>query len=363
MPWHDTRCSAVDRVDFGREWDVAVLVTGGAGFVGLNLVEALLAAEESVVALDTPRNVPRLRHFDEKAGGRLAVAEGDVCDPSFLSELFRTHSIEGVIHAAVVTAGASREASAPDAIIDVNLKGPVAVLRAGREAGCRNVVYVGSGAAYGRAHLEADVLHEDVSPSRPEDLYGLTKFAAEGIVRRLGDLWGIGTAGVRLGSVFGPWEFDSGVRDSPSPQFQAAALAARGEAAILPATEIRRDWMYSRDVADGLLAVLRRNERPHRLYHLTSGEDWSGAFARYCDLLGQVYPDFSWRRAEPGETPNVSFLYDTDRAHMANALISQDTGFRPGFKPDAAYADYVAWLGAHAELVFPGRRWGEGNTP
>src|SRR5207247_1711828 len=74
----------------------------------------------------------------------------------------------------------------------------------------------------------------------------------------------------RLGPVFGPWERTTGTRDTPSPHLQAARLAAAGRPAILPHPG-RADWIYSRDVATGVVTLLDADRPRHRVYNVGAG--------------------------------------------------------------------------------------------
>jgi UDP-glucuronate 4-epimerase len=330
---------------------MTTLVTGGCGFVGLNLAEALIAKGEQVVLLDRISLTPAAqRKFNDHAD-QVSVVQADVRDAAGLAEVFRSHGIRRVIHTAVITAGTERESAQANDVIDVNLRGTLNVLEAAKAARCKRVVCVSSGAAYGKTLFEQGPLREETSPSRPDTVYGITKFAAEQIALRLGDLWGLDVICVRIGSVCGPWEVDTGVRDLLTAQLQVARLAVRGQEAVVPAKEVRRDWVYSRDVAAGLVAVLGAEKPKHRIYHLSSGFAWDGTFSHWCNLLREAYPKFSWHVAAHGETPNVSFLVVGDRASMAIERIIEDIGFQPRFGPCEAYADYITWMREHQAFM------------
>src|SRR5207249_720476 len=86
----------------------------------------------------------------------------------------------------------------------------------------------------------------------------------------------------RLGPVFGPWERTTGTRDTPSPHLQAARLAAAGRRAILPHPG-RADWIYSRDVATGVVTLLDADRPRHRVYNVGAGGAWPGPLARQAD--------------------------------------------------------------------------------
>lgn len=330
---------------------MTVLVTGGGGFVGLNVVEELIAAGDRVIVLDRrPLPAAAERSFGERIA-EIEVVVADIRDTETLRGVFSEFNIQRVVHTAVITSNAAREASEPNTIIDVNLRGTVSVLEAARAAACERVIYVSSGQAYGKTHDEGAPLLEEISPSRPEDIYGITKFAAEQSVLRLATLWQFQVVCVRLGSVCGPWEVDTGVRDMLSPQLQVAKLAARGETALLPGHEFWRDWVYSRDVAAGLVSVLKAAHLQHRLYHLSSGLDWGGSFAGWCRILKDTYPRFNWRIASNAEEPNVHQRIARDRSPMDITRIAKDVGFKPLFGPKNAYDDYIDWIRRHQDFI------------
>ena len=330
---------------------MTILVTGGCGFVGINVAEALAGIGERAVLFDrNPLPHAAARDFARLASPPRAVM-GDVRSAAFLSAVFKEFNVECVIHAAAVTADARRESRDPKSIIDVNLSGTLAVLHAARSAGCRRIVFVGSGAAYGKTHDEGAALKEGISASRPEDLYGISKCAAEQTALRLGSLWDLDVVCVRLGSVCGPWEFATGVRDLLSPQLQVARLAARGQEALIPAVEFWRDWVYSRDVAAGLVELTRAAAPPAAMYHLSSGMDWIGSFPQWCEQLRSHFPRFRWRIAGGEDVPNVTFVVDRDRSPMDITRIVHDIGFQPRFGPTAAYKDYVGWIVAHEDFI------------
>jgi nucleoside-diphosphate-sugar epimerase len=329
---------------------MTALVTGGGGFVGINLVEQLVAEGERVVVFD--QQFPTAaRELMTRRQSNVEIVTGDVRDAGRLDAVFNEFDIKLVVHAAVITSDAAREVRDPKEIVEVNVLGTVNVLRHAQAANCERVIYVSSGQAYGKTHDEGLRLYEEVSPSRPEDVYGITKFAAERLGLRLGELWKLPVVCVRLGSVFGPWEFGTGVRDMLSPFLQTAALAVLGKTAVISAREVWRDWIYSRDVAAGISAALRGKSLQHRLYHLASGMDWRGSFAEWCNTLRQAYPRFSWRTAGAKEQPNISFLLSRDRAPMDITRATEDLHFNPRFGPSAAYPDYVEWIRKHEDFV------------
>jgi nucleoside-diphosphate-sugar epimerase len=321
---------------------VAILVTGGAGFVGLNLVEALLGRGEEVVLFDSgmlPRTAQRalIPH-----AGQLNVARADVRDAAQANQVFESHRIEFIVHCAAVTSGAAREAREPAIIVDINVNGTLNVLEAARTHGVKRVIYTSSGAVYGESLYRLTRLYEE-SPVLPLSLYAITKFAAERVCARMRELWELDVVCARLGTVIGPWERDTGVRDNYGTHTQLAALAAAGRMAILPQREVRRDWVYSRDVTAGLIALLDAQAPHHLVYNLSSGVEWPHAIREWCEVLKSEYPDFDYHLAENTEQPNIWYT-DRDRYPMDMGRIEHDIGFAPHFGWREAYGDYCEWL-------------------
>jgi nucleoside-diphosphate-sugar epimerase len=252
------------------------------------------------------------------------------------------------VHCAAVTSGPQREAREPAVIVEVNLAGTIGVLDAARRHGVRRVVYVGSGALYGESLFRLTRLDEE-SPVFPETMYAITKHAAERICRRLKELWQIDVACVRLGTVIGPWERDTGARDNYGTHTQLAGLAVRGEAAILTPREVRRDWVYAKDVAAGIIALMEANSPQHFTYNLSSGVEWETPMLKWCEVLKGAFAGFDYRVAAAGETPNVWYT-DKDRFIMDIGRITRDLGYAPRFLRDAAYADFVDWIRSNRDF-------------
>jgi nucleoside-diphosphate-sugar epimerase len=321
---------------------MATLVTGGAGFVGLNIVEALLDRGDEVVLFDTgklPRSAERAL---ERRRARLAIENGSVLDAGRIEAVLRTCAIERVIHAAAITSGAQRETRDPASVLDVNLHGTINTLEAARTHGVKRFVYVGSGAAYGESLYRFARLYEE-TPSVPNTLYSITKHAAERMCMRLRELWNIDVVCVRLGTVIGPWERDTGARDNFGTHSQLARLAVAGKSAVLTEREIQRDWVYVRDVAQALIALANSPAIRRLVYNVTSGEAWQGSITAWCETLKAAYPAFSYRVAGAEEEANIWYT-DRDRGLMDIGRLTHETGFRISYPMREAYADYLEWM-------------------
>ncbi len=321
-----------------------IVIFGAAGFVGLNITQTMLARGHAVVAFDRrPLPPPATRHFAE-ADGTLEVITGDVTDLAAVKAAVGPGT-DIVIMGAAITAGSAREARDPASILEVNLLAQLAMLEAARDAGARRVINLSSVAAYGLASGRESVLDE-MMPGDPVGLYPITKWASERIGARLGSLWGLDVVSLRLSGVFGPWEHDSGVRDTLSPQCQVFARLQRGETALLTRPGLR-DWIYAVDVAEAVLAVATADRLPRNLYNVSSGAAVGAPFSvlDWGVMMAHHFRGSACRLTGEGETANIDLFGPTDRAPMATAALADDIGWRARFGVKESVAHMAAWLG------------------
>jgi nucleoside-diphosphate-sugar epimerase len=326
---------------------MAVLITGGSGFVGLNLAEQLLARGERVALFSlTPAPEAALGELS-RLPGRLSVLSGDVTHKPSLDAVLAEHAVDRVIHAAAITAGPERDAAEPRRIAEVNFIGTLNMLQAAREHGVRRFVQASTGALFGAAGIgAAQPLDEERDRPVPESLYGITKYAAERACLRLAALWNLDVRVGRLALAFGRWEYASGLRDRLSPPTLVARIARKGGEAVFPPLGAT-DYIYAPDVARALIALLDAQTPAHRLYHLGTGMPW--ALPQWCTALAALHPGFRWRESARLEECNVLPLAPATRSAFSNRRLVDDLGFAPQFDVSAAAKDFTAWLAARKE--------------
>ncbi|HQS09123.1 MAG TPA: NAD(P)-dependent oxidoreductase [Xanthobacteraceae bacterium] len=326
---------------------MGVFVTGSSGFIGLTVCEALLARGERVVGYDLAPPPPMADALFQRLPGRFQWIAGDARDEGALTAALGASGADRLLILAAVTADAQRERSAPRAVIDVNVGGVASAMAAASATGIRRIVYLGSGSAYGASGRGRAPLDEVSTPLQPEGLYGISKQAGEAVALRLAGLHGLDLVVGRLGTCFGPWEYATSARDTPSAPFQVLRRVARGEEVVLPRPH-PRDWFYGRDAAAAILGLMDTPRLPHPVYNLSAGFIWS--LADFCRALALRRPGLRWRFAAPDEAGNVDLYMPYDRAPMANARLRADTGFAPRHDLPTALDAYLAWLdaaGAH----------------
>ncbi len=219
------------------------LVTGAAGFIGSNLVEALLGAGESVRGLDNFATGKR----ENLAGLEAAeVWEGDVQD---LETCRRACAgVEYVLHQAAL-GSVPRSLADPVTSNASNVTGTLNLLVAARDAGVKRLVFAASSSAYGDTPTLPKV---ETMPPRPLSPYALTKLAGEEYARLFTALYGFETVSLRYFNVYGRRQDPAGAYAAVIPRFAAALL--RGEAAEIHGDgEQTRDFTYVDDVVQANL--------------------------------------------------------------------------------------------------------------
>ncbi len=274
------------------------LVTGGAGFIGSNLVEALLAREEQVRVLDNfstgkPKNLSGLV-------GDLEVIEGDVTDLSTVRSAM--NGIDYVFHEAAI-ASVHRSVNDPIATDRTNVLGTLNVLWAAYEARVRRVVYAASSAAYGE--VNAEKINEGF-PTHPVSPYGVSKLAGEMYCSAFYNVYGLEAVALRYFNVFGPRQDPSSEYSAVIPRFINAILAGRSPT-IFGDGEQTRDFTYIANVIDGNLRALTAPNAPGQSFNLATGSRISlNQLANSLDkILAQpVQPEYA--PARPGDIRDSS---------------------------------------------------------
>jgi UDP-glucose 4-epimerase len=230
---------------------VKALVTGGAGFIGSNLVDALLARGDEVTVLDD-LSTGRRENLDGALAAGATLVEADVRDAAAVREIAAQARPEAVFHlAAQIDVRRSVEDPAFDAA--VNVGGTANVLEAARAAGARRVVFVSTGGAiYGEGKDKALPLDEG-SAVEPLSPYGQSKFAAEGYLALYERLYGLSGVSMRLGNVYGPRQDPLG--EAGVIAIFCGKLRSGGRPTVFGDGRQTRDYIYVGDVVAALLAA------------------------------------------------------------------------------------------------------------
>jgi nucleoside-diphosphate-sugar epimerase len=280
-----------------------------------------------------------------------------VTEPSGWVAALEAHQVSAVVHGATLTpisrgtaaeAQVQPEAHDPARIVDVNLMGTVRMLDWVRgRTGIRRFVYVSSGSVY-RHHgpdWSGEPLPEDGYVA-PLTLYGISKFAAEMVVNRYADLFGLSALSVRLASVYGPMDRATESRNFRHVPNRVAHMALAGETVRPNSLEAVGDYVTSTDVAGAIIALLDAPRLRYRHYNIgsgvvtTTGDFITWAAERRPGLKVEVSPaSMANIVQEPSLSGGMWGVYDTAR-------IERDTSWRPRPAKDG-FLQYIDWIEAN----------------
>jgi UDP-glucose 4-epimerase len=269
------------------------LVTGGAGFIGSHLCEALAAAGDGVRVLD---DLSTGRRSNLPAGATLI--EGDVADPAIVAEAME--GVDGCFHLAAI---ASVEKGVTDWLgtHHANITGTITVFDAIRRQGSRiPIVYASSAAVYGNA---STVPIAETEPCTPLSAYGADKYGCELHARVAGHVHGIPTVGLRFFNVYGPRQ------DPRSPYSGVISIFCERIAAGLPIAMFgdgrqTRDFVYVSDIVCALLTSMALRPAGSPVFNVCTGIPTSvEALAR---LIADLAGKFLEVRAEPPRTGEIA---------------------------------------------------------
>ncbi len=263
------------------------LVTGGAGFIGSNLVETILKRGDDARVLDdfsTGRreNLAEAPTWARDGGGCYELIEGDVRDEATCRR--SVEDMDVVLHQAAMPS-VQRSVLDPVKSNAVNVGGTVNMLVAARDARVSRFVFASSSSLYGESEVLPKV--ETMTPA-PISPYGLQKLTAESYCRMFHALYGLPTVALRYFNVFGPRQDPKSDYAAVVPRFITAAKA-RGEAVVYGDGEQTRDFTYvANPVEANLLAARAGPDALGKAFNVACGERISlnGLLALLAELAG-----------------------------------------------------------------------------
>jgi UDP-glucose 4-epimerase len=240
----------------------ACLVTGGAGFIGSHLVEALLARGRHVRVLDNfstgdPANLAAVRDDVE-------VIDGDITDRTALTAALRGVAV--VFHQAAL-ASVPRSVADPAATHEACATGTLNVLLAARDAGVRRVVYAASSSAYGNSARLPKRESDSTAPLSP---YAVAKLAGEHYCAAFSEVYGLETVRLRYFNVFGPRQSPDSPYAAVIPLFLREMLAGRSPR-VHGDGEQSRDFTFVDDVVRANLLAAEAPGVSGRVYNIAGG--------------------------------------------------------------------------------------------
>ena len=315
-----------------------ILVTGGAGFIGSHLCEALLRDRHDVIALDNFDDFydPAIKRRNIAAADRsdrFTLAEGDIRDAAVVDKVLK-RDVDVVVHLAA-RAGVRPSIERPLLYQDVNVRGTLVLLEACRKlSGCR-FIFAGSSSVYGNRtkvpFSESDRVDDPISP------YAATKKAGELLCHTYHHLYGLPVTCLRLFTVYGP-------RQRPDLAIHkfVRLIEAGTPIPVFGDGSMMRDFTYIDDVVDGVVRAIERCDG-YAIYNLGESQPVSvnDLIASLEETLGKkAVVDFQPR--QPG---------DVDRTYADVTLARRELGYQPSTDLGTGLKRFVEWFRGKRETV------------
>jgi UDP-glucose 4-epimerase len=307
------------------------LVTGGAGFIGSHLAQALVARGETVRIADDfstgkAANVAVLN-------GKTEVLTGDLADAGFAREAVA--DVDLVLHQAAIPS-VPRSVADPLTSHRANVNATVSLLVAARDAGVRRVVYAGSSSAYGDSPTLPK--HEAMTP-QPLSPYALQKLVGEQYMQLYTSLYGLETVTIRYFNVFGPRQDPSSPYSGVIALFITRLLA--GEPPIITGDGGQtRDFTYIDNVVDGVLRAAVAPEAAGQVINVATGERTS---------INELAHTLARLIGSPLAPVHVEARAGDVRDSLADLTRARQLlGYEPHIGLDEGLRRTIAWYREHA---------------
>lgn len=310
----------------------AVCVTGGTGFIGGHLVDALHSLGATVCVIDDLSN-SSLEHLDELLAmepERVSFVRGSILEDAALRDAVRGASV--VFHLAAI-GSVPRSIEDPERTWQVNATGTMRVLQAAKAAGLERVVYAASSSAYGDSPTLPKVESQVPAPRSP---YAASKLAGEHLVSAWSHAYGLSGVSLRYFNVFGPRQPTDSAYAAVIPSF-ARRLIAGEPPTIFGDGSASRDFTY---VANAVLATLLAGSARLR----TSGEVVNVGTGRRVTIR-EVAQMIAERCNKPGLSPAELPARPGDVQHSLASLerAKELIGYAPAISLEEGLTETIAW--------------------
>ncbi len=308
-----------------------VLVTGGAGFIGSNIAEALIDRGARVVALDDLSS-GRLENIDHLLHNRnFTFTRGSILDTGLLRSVLKTYQVSAICHQAA-NPSVAKSIVDPVRSIETNITGTANVFDLASEYCCRRIVFASSCAVYG---YTPESPAREQAPLNPRSPFAVTKATKEMLAKNFCDLHAIEIVGLRYFNVYGRRQ---PCVSEPMPVILAfIGRALRNQPLVVEGDGLQtRDFVYVEDVVQANLQALAARSVSGRCFNVGSGTSVSvlELAKTVIRLTGSSSPITS-RPARPGDVRNS----------LADIKASREAfGYVPAFTLEQGLQETIAWL-------------------
>jgi len=316
--------------------DSRVLVTGGAGFIGSNLVESLLLSGNNVVCLDNFSTGKRENLKEFILNPKFKLIEGDI--RNYNDCLSAVNNIDFVFHQAAL-GSVPRSIKDPVSSTDVNIGGFVKMLFASKEAGIKRFIYAASSSTYGD-HPGLPKVEDKIG--KPLSPYGITKYVDELFASNFAVTYNIDVIGLRYFNVFGRRQDPDGAYAAVIPKF-LKKLKAHEAPVINGDGTFSRDFTYIDNViqANHLAALATHKEALNQVYNVAHGESTSinQLFYNIREMAGKYDPAILEMEPAYGQERAGDIPHSLASIEKARKLL----GYSPTHNTNEGLLEAVEW--------------------
>ena len=307
-----------------------ILVTGGAGFIGSNLVERLLTEGHAVAVVDEFNDFydPQIKRANLAAvADRVVVHEADIRDAEAMNRIVGEGGFDAIIHLAA-RAGVRPSIKQPKLYIETNITGTFNLLEAARAAGVKRFISASSSSVYGV--LKTAPFHEGLCLNQTISPYAATKLAAEQLCSNYSHLYGMRTISLRFFTVYGPRQRpDLAIHKFTKLIHEGRSIDQYGDGST------RRDYTYIDDILQGILACLTYDGPLCDVFNL--GESQTTTLSELISAIESALGQKAIINRLPEQPGDVPLTY-------ADITKSRELlGYRPETKIHEGVPKFVEW--------------------
>lgn len=307
-----------------------ILVTGGAGFIGSNLVKELLKNGHIVVAIDNFNNYYdsdyKHKNIQDIKSDAFKIFNADINKPTGLRQIVKNYHFNKIIHLAACV-GVRNSLVDPNLYIKTNIEGTVNILEMAKELKIRDIVFASSSSVYGN---DSSVLSNENDPClKPLNPYAMSKRSAELLCYVYHQLYGLNITVLRFFTVYGPCG-----RPDMSPYIFTESLLTNKPINVNGDGSATRDFTYIKDIVNGILLSINTSF-PYEIINLGSSNPISVVeFIKVLEKITGKIGDIQFGNKIEGESQNT--YADITKAKKL-------FGFNPTTSLEDGMTEFVNW--------------------
>ena len=275
----------------------SILITGGAGFIGSNIAELLLAKGHRVVILDDLSTGKMENVLSLKKSDNLKFIKGSIMESGLLRSIIKSENISHISHHAAV-ASVAKSVADPVKTMEINVSGTANLFHIAAEYGCKRIVFASSSAVYGDS---PELPKKETMPFATKSPYAMSKASNELLASVFHDLYGIDIVGLRYFNVYGKRQDPASDYAAVIPKFITQAL--RNEPITIEGDGRQtRDFVYIEDVVNANIAALTGERSIGSVFNVANGQQTSILeLARLIIEVTESKSEISFKPARSGD--------------------------------------------------------------